>query len=168
MKLGDSEVHGQVRALSRRGVEAVLADLVSQGHVRVEGEAERTGQGSPAVADPHLKEVALLCAAAQTEVDHGADGPEGADLVQPHLEGGRPGGHIAQVLHDLIEGVDVDGRGRQQRDVGRHDFGQRIPRGLPHRSHLGGMVGGQGDGHTDDALVRVWCGDLHDSWAPTG
>ena len=168
MKLGDGEVHGEVSSLSGCGVEAVLSDLVGKGHVRVEGEAERTGQGSPAVAHPLLKTVALLGAAAQAEVDHGTDGPEGADLVQAHLEGGRPSGHVAQVAHDLVEGVEVDGRGRQQRDVGRHDLGQRIPGGLPHRSHLGGVVGGQGDGHTDDALVRAWCGDLHDSWAPTG
>jgi len=168
MKLGDGEVHGQVRTLSRRGVETVLGNLVSQGHVRMEGEAERTGQGPSAVAHPHLKTVALLGAAAQPEVDHGADGPESADLVEPHLEGARPGGHVAQVAHDLVEGVEVDGRGRQQRDVGRHDLGQRIPGGLPHRTDLGCVMGGQGDGHTDDALVRAWCGDLHDSWAPTG
>jgi len=94
MKLGNGEVHGEVSSLSGCGVEAVLGNLVSQSHVRVEGEAERTGQGTPAVTNPHLKTIALLRTAAQTEIDHGADGPEGADLVEPHLEGARPGGHV--------------------------------------------------------------------------
>ena len=97
MKLGDGEVHSQIRSLPRGGFEAVLGDIVGQGHVRVEGEAERTGQGTPAVTDPHLKTIALLRTAAQTEVDHGADGPEGADLVETHLEGTRPGSHVTQV-----------------------------------------------------------------------
>ena len=129
---------------------------------------QRAGQRAAAVADPGLKAVALLGTAAQTEVDHRTDGAEGADLVETHVEGLSPRSHVAQVPHDLIERVDVDGGRRQQGDVRRNDLGQRISSGLPHRPHLGGVVGGQGDGHTDDALVRVWCGDLHDSWAPTG
>ena len=131
--------------------------------MRVEGEAQRTRQGAAAVTDPHLEAVALLGAAAQAEVDHGADGAEGADLVEAHVEGLRPGGHVAQVPHDLIERVNINGRRRQQGDVGRDDVGHRVSRSLPHRPHLGGVVGGQGNGHTDDALVRVWCGDLHGS-----
>jgi len=86
-----------------------------------------------------------------------------ADPVETHVEGLSPRSHVAQVPHDLIERVDVDGGRRQQGDVGRNDLGQRISSGLPHRPHLGGVVGGQGDGHTDHALVRVWCGDLHGS-----
>ena len=80
-----------------------------------------------------------------------------------HIEGRRPGSHVAQVPHDLVERVDVDGSGRQQGDVGRDDLGQGVAGGLPHLPHLGGVVGWQGDGHTDDALVSAWCGDLHGS-----
>ena len=85
MELGDGEVHDQPRTLPRRDVEPLIGHLMGQGHVRVKGEAERAGQRAAAVADPGLKAVALLGAAAQTEVDHRTDGAEGADLVETHV-----------------------------------------------------------------------------------
>ena len=105
---------------------------MSQGHVRVEGEAQGPGQGPAAVTDPFLKTVTLLGAAAQSEVDHRADGPEGADLVETHIEGLRPGGHTTQVTHHVIQRLDVHSRGGKQGDVRRDDLGQRVSGGLPH------------------------------------
>jgi hypothetical protein len=69
----------------------------------MEGEAERPGQGAPAVTYTLLEAVALLGAAAQIEVDHRTDGPEGSDLVEVHVEGLRRGGHVTQVTHDIVE-----------------------------------------------------------------
>jgi hypothetical protein len=150
------EVGRVVGQLVQRGVEDLVGQVVRHGHVRV----VREQHGPPQDPGAHacLEHLARGDPLGEGDEDDGRHRPEGPGAAQPDRERLGLGRRRAQVLDDLGEQDVVDGRRRQQRDVGRDRVGVRVAEAPPDLGERGAVRLGQRDRDTEHAGGLLRCG----------